>query len=183
MCTICKWLNIETHLKSEHKSNNSQTFCQARLFDRTVCYYLHRHYERPERIIKIKETFNEYNLLDRMHILESREATIEELCSVHSWPHVKKMKQISSRNKNLQEEGDRYNSIYFHEATYKCATLAVGSVLEVVDNVLNGSYQKGICIVRPPGHHAEEDFPHGFCIFNNVALAAKHVIKNHGLNR
>lgn len=118
-----------------------------------------------------------------MHILQSREALDEELCLLHSWPHVKKMREISTRNKDLQEEGDRYNSIYFHETTFKCATLAVGSVLEVVDNVLNGDYQKGICVVRPPGHHAEHDFPHGFCIFNNVALAAQYAIKTHDLKR
>lgn len=122
-------------------------------------------------------------MLDRLHSLKSREASTEELCLAHTRQHVDKMKQISTQNKNLQEAGDRYNSIYFHETTYKCATLAVGSVLEVVDNVLNGNYQKGICVVRPPGHHAEEDFPHGFCIFNNVALAAKHAINNQGLKR
>lgn len=141
------------------------------------------HFERPERITKIKETFIEYNLLERMHSLNSREATIDELCLLHTRPHVNKMRQISTRNKKLKEEGDRYNSIYFHEATFKCATLAVGSVLEVVTNVLNKNYQKGICVVRPPGHHAEEDFPYGFCIFNNVALAAKYAIECHGLKR
>lgn len=146
-------------------------------------FYFIRHYERPERIIKIKETLIEYNLLDRMQILNSREASIEELCLMHSWDHVKEMRKISTRNKNLQEIGDKYISIYFHETTYKCATLAAGSVLEVVDNVLNGNYQKGICVVRPPGHHAEAEFPHGFCIFNNVALAAKYAIKSHGLKR
>lgn len=142
-----------------------------------------RHYERPERITKIKEAFSEYRLLDRMHSLTSREAEFHELCLAHTPAHVNKMRKISTRNKNLQEIGEQYNSIYFHETTYKCATLAVGSVLTVVDNVLNSNYQKGICVVRPPGHHAEEDFPHGFCIFNNVALAAKYAIQSHGLKR
>lgn len=90
-----------------------------------------------------------------MHSLKSREASNEELCLIHTSSHVKNMRKISTQNKNMQEIGDTYNSIYFHETTYKCATLAVGSVLEVVDNVLNGNYQKGICIIRPPGHHAE----------------------------
>lgn len=118
-----------------------------------------------------------------MHCLSSREATTEELCLIHTSNHVKNMRKISAQNKNMQECGDKYNSIYFHETTFKCATLAVGSVLEVVDNVLNGNYQKGICVVRPPGHHAEAEFPHGFCIFNNVALAAKNAIKFQGLKR
>lgn len=49
--------------------------------------------------------------------------------------------------------------------------------------MLNGESQHGICIVRPPGHHAEADQPHGFCIFNNVALSAQNAIKCHGLKR
>lgn len=145
--------------------------------------YRCRHYERPERITKIREAFGEYKLLNRMELLSSRQATTEELCLTHSWSHVNDMRKTSGRNKDLRELGDKYNSIYFHQATYDCATLAAGSVLKVVDGVLNGSYQKGICVVRPPGHHAEAEFPHGFCIFNNVALAAKYAVSSHGLKR
>ncbi|XP_031628963.1 histone deacetylase 6 isoform X2 [Contarinia nasturtii] len=141
------------------------------------------HYERPERITKIQETFAEYDLLNRMHRLNTREASTEELLLSHTYTHVKNMRKISMQNKNMQEIGDKYNSIYFHEATYKCACIAVGSVLQVVENVLNGLYQKGICVVRPPGHHAESSYPHGFCIFNNVALAAKHAINKLNLKR
>lgn len=141
------------------------------------------HYERPERITKIQETLAEYDLLDRMHRLSTREASTEELLLSHTYTHVKNMRKISMDNKNMQEKGDEYNSIYFHETTYKCACIAVGSVLEVVENVLQGKYQKGICVVRPPGHHAEPSYPHGFCIFNNVALAAKHAINKLKLKR
>jgi len=54
---------------------------------------------------------------------------------------------------------------------------------QVVDSVLNGESRSGVAIVRPPGHHAEEDEPCGFCIFNNVSLAAKYAIQVHGLKR
>lgn len=145
--------------------------------------FIYRHFERPERITKIKEAFTEYSLIERMHKLASREATTEELCLTHTWSHVNAMRKTSNKNKDLQELGEKFNSIYFHEATFKCATLAVGSVLEVVDKVLNEEYQKGVCVVRPPGHHAEAEFPHGFCIFNNIALAAQYATKYHGLKR
>lgn len=52
-----------------------------------------------------------------------------------------------------------------------------------MDKVLQLYCQSGVAIVRPPGHHAEEEYPHGFCIFNNVAVAAKYAINNHGLKR
>ena len=53
----------------------------------------------------------------------------------------------------------------------------------MVDSVLNGESRSGVAIVRPPGHHAEEDEPCGFCIFNSVSLAAKYAIQVHGLKR
>lgn len=90
-----------------------------------------------------------------MSKLKSREATTEELCLKHTWTHVNEIRKTSNRNKNLRELGEKYNSIYFHETTFKCAKYAVGSALEVVDNVLNGNYQSAIAVVRPPGHHAE----------------------------
>jgi histone deacetylase 6 len=78
---------------------------------------------------------------------------------------------------------DKFNSIFLNGSSYEAALVSAGSVLEVVDNVLNKNCQSGVAIVRPPGHHAEEGYPCGFCIFNNVALAAKYAIENHGLKR
>lgn len=52
-----------------------------------------------------------------------------------------------------------------------------------MDSVIDGESRSGVAIVRPPGHHAETDEPCGFCLFNNVALAAKYALSNHGLKR
>ncbi|KAL7039894.1 hypothetical protein ACKWTF_000165 [Chironomus riparius] len=140
------------------------------------------HPEQPERIRKIKTRFNEYNLLERMKYLPSRQATEEELLLVHSKSHLKNMQALEKCD-NLAALGEKYNSVYFHPKTYECAKYAAGSVLQVVDEVLNGKSLSGVCVVRPPGHHSEEDQPHGFCIFNNVSVAAQYAIKNHGLKR
>lgn len=142
-----------------------------------------RHPERPERIIKIKEHLQEYKLIDRMSQVNSRIATTDELCLVHTWKHVNMVRKTSTHTKELRQLSDKYNSVYFNPSTYSSAILAAGSTLEVMSKVLNGDYQSGICVVRPPGHHAEAEEPHGFCIFNNVALAAQDAIKNHGLKR
>lgn len=117
-----------------------------------------------------------------MKALPSRVATEEELLLAHDPTHVELMKGIVTRE-DLHEAGLQFNSVYFHSSTYKCATVAAGSILQVVDEVLNGSSRCGVCVVRPPGHHAEPDEPHGFCIFNNVAIAAQYAIKSHGLKR
>jgi len=54
---------------------------------------------------------------------------------------------------------------------------------QAVDSVITGECQSAVAIVRPPGHHAEQDVPCGFCIFNNVALAAKYAIETHKLKK
>ncbi|KAG4068297.1 hypothetical protein HA402_007817 [Bradysia odoriphaga] len=158
-----------------------------------VCYVyddmmlLHRnlyedHPERPERLEMIEQRFKEYNLFQRLHRLPVRSATTDELCLAHTRLHINSMRKIVE-SKELQESGEKFNSVYFHPKTFECACVAAGSVLQVVDDVLNGNSRSGVCVIRPPGHHAESDLPHGFCIFNNVAVAAQYAIRDHGLKR
>ena len=117
-----------------------------------------------------------------MKYLPSREATEDELLLVHSQTHINHMQALETCD-NLAALGDKYNSVYFHPKTYECAKYAAGSVLQVVDEILDGQSLSGVCVVRPPGHHSEHDEPHGFCIFNNVSIAAQYAIQNHGLKR
>ncbi|XP_055626253.1 histone deacetylase 6 isoform X1 [Toxorhynchites rutilus septentrionalis] len=140
------------------------------------------HPEQPLRIAKIFSRHEEYKLLGRMKRLQPRHATTDELCLVHSRQNVNVVRRTVERDE-MKQVADKFNSVYFHPKTFECATLAAGSVLQVVDEVLNGQSQSGVCIVRPPGHHAESDMPHGFCIFNNVAIAAQYAIRDHGLKR
>uniref|UniRef100_A0AAG5DL14 Protein deacetylase HDAC6 n=1 Tax=Anopheles atroparvus TaxID=41427 RepID=A0AAG5DL14_ANOAO len=141
------------------------------------------HPEQPERIAKIFQRLStDYQLAKRMHRLVGRPATTEELCLVHDAKHVDMIAQVCGSS-TMKQEADQFNSVYFHERTETSARMAAGSVLQVVDEVLNGRARSGLCIVRPPGHHAEADAPHGFCIFNNIAVAARAAIEHHGLKR
>lgn len=54
---------------------------------------------------------------------------------------------------------------------------------QVIDDVCSNKSLSGIGVIRPPGHHAEQDHPHGFCLYNNVAVAAKYAITHHGCER
>jgi len=67
--------------------------------------------------------------------------------------------------------------------SFEVASLAAGAGLSAVDAVLSGPSRRALCLVRPPGHHALPNSAMGFCLFNNVALAASHAIRQHGLNR
>ncbi len=67
--------------------------------------------------------------------------------------------------------------------TLEAALRAAGAGCAAVDAVMAGKYKTAFCAVRPPGHHATRDRAMGFCIFNNIAVAALHALKNHGLQR
>ena len=67
--------------------------------------------------------------------------------------------------------------------TYDAARSAVGGVRVLVDAIMAGEVRNGFALVRPPGHHAEYDRAMGFCFFNNVAVAARHLLRQHGLSR
>ncbi|XP_034109218.1 histone deacetylase 6 isoform X2 [Drosophila albomicans] len=142
------------------------------------------HPEQPMRIRQIHQMHQDYQLLARMHPLKARAATTDEVCLAHTRAHVNSVRRLQGRNEEeLQQLGAGYNSVYLHPRTYECASLASGAVLQAVDTILRGESRSGICNVRPPGHHAEPDQPHGFCIFNNVAIAAQYAIREYQLER
>ncbi|XP_040173259.1 histone deacetylase 6 isoform X2 [Anopheles arabiensis] len=141
------------------------------------------HPEQPERIAKIMQRLTgDYQLAQRMKRLPGRLATTEELCLVHGPEHVRLIGEVC-QSSTMKQTADQYNSIYFHPSTDASARMATGSVLTVVEDVLEGRTRSGVCVVRPPGHHAEADTPHGFCIYNSIAVAARHAVKRYGLRR
>ncbi|XP_045219310.2 polyamine deacetylase HDAC10 isoform X3 [Macaca fascicularis] len=83
----------------------------------------------------------------------------------------------------LQALSGQFDAIYFHPSTFHCARLAAGAGLQLVDAVLTGAVQNGLALVRPPGHHSQRAAANGFCVFNNVAIAAAHAKQKHGLHR
>lgn len=91
-----------------------------------------RHPERPERITMIEQRLIEYKLIKRLTKLPSREATTDELCLLHNWQHVNFIRKTSTKSKELRHMSKKFDSVYLHPATYKCASLAVGSTLEVM---------------------------------------------------
>lgn len=142
------------------------------------------HPERPDRILKIFEKLKEFGLLEKCHKLTSRRCTEDEIKLAHTPEYVECMKQSQfATPASLVKLQENYKSIYLCKASYDCATLAVGCLLQVVDSVLDGISLSGTAIVRPPGHHAELGEACGFCIFNNVSIAARYALKKYSLKR
>ncbi|CAH0727597.1 unnamed protein product, partial [Brenthis ino] len=142
------------------------------------------HPECPERIMRIYEMFREFGLLERLHQIEARPASDKEILAVHTQKHLDRLKELSSTKlRVLNTQKKAYDSVYFHPDSLESASVAAGCVLQMIDAVVSKTAGSGVCVIRPPGHHADQDTPSGFCLINNVAVAAKYAVNNLGLKR
>ncbi|KAG5536465.1 hypothetical protein RHGRI_024033 [Rhododendron griersonianum] len=116
-------------------------------------------------------------------VLSAKEAEDKYIAAVHTKNHIDLIKSISSKKFDSRREriAAKYNSIYFNEGSSEAAYLAAGSVLEVAEKVAKGELDSAFAIVRPPGHHAEENEPMGFCLHNNVAVATSFLLNKREL--
>jgi acetoin utilization deacetylase AcuC-like enzyme len=137
------------------------------------------HPERPARLKAIMEHLERVGLTAHCVRLTPPEASIEQLTLVHSEDHVDRLASLSRLGRLVPETPDTLVS----PATYRAARRAAGAAIGAVDAVMAGRIDNAFCPVRPPGHHAEYDQAMGFCFFNNIAVAARHLQVRHGLER
>ncbi|XP_005354418.1 histone deacetylase 10 [Microtus ochrogaster] len=140
--------------------------------------------ECPERLTAALDGLRQRGLQQRCLCLTACEASEEELAMVHSPEYVALVRRTQTLDKEeLQALSKQFDAVYFHPNTFHCARLAVGAALQLVDAVLTGAVHNGLALVRPPGHHSQKEAANGFCVFNNVAIAAKHAKQKYGLQR
>ncbi|KAI4586020.1 hypothetical protein MJG53_003807 [Ovis ammon polii x Ovis aries] len=140
--------------------------------------------ECPERLTTALERLQQRGLEQRCLRLVAREASEAELGLVHSPEYVALLRGTQALGtRELQALSKQYDAVYLHPSTFHCARLAAGAALQLVDAVLTGAVRNGLALVRPPGHHSQRATANGFCVFNNVAIAAKHAQQKHGLHR
>lgn len=136
------------------------------------------HPERPERVRAILERLEGSGLADELAFRAPRRATSAELARVHSPAHIARVEAACARAPAALD-GDTAVSA----GSLSAALCAAGGVLEACERVLAGEWRNAFCAVRPPGHHAERDEAMGFCLYNNVAVAAAALRAQHGLAR
>lgn len=136
-------------------------------------YHGDTHPEQPDRITEIYNKLKTNNLTDLCTHIPIRPASDAELLTTHTLEYlneIKKSHNAPDKTLNLLEK--KYNSIYLNKNSFSSALYSCGGVIELCEHVIQGNLNNGVAIVRPPGHHAEHNCAMGFCLFNNVAVAA-----------
>uniref|UniRef100_A0A3Q1BAA4 Histone deacetylase domain-containing protein n=1 Tax=Amphiprion ocellaris TaxID=80972 RepID=A0A3Q1BAA4_AMPOC len=140
--------------------------------------------EVPERLTVSHEALVRTGLTDRCVSIPVREATDADILLVHSEEYLEAVKKTPYMTlEDLKEFTLQYGDVYFHPNIYHCAKLAAGAALQLVDSVMTGKVRNGMALVRPPGHHSMRSAANGFCVFNNVAIAARYAKQKYGLKR
>jgi acetoin utilization deacetylase AcuC-like enzyme len=135
------------------------------------------HPESPRRLLALEEIlagpaaglFTE---------VEPRPATKEEICRVHRTNHFERMAATAGVPQTMIDPDTQTSP-----RSFEAALLAAGGLLELVKEAVAGRIESGLALVRPPGHHAEANRSMGFCLFNNVAVAARYALESLGLDR
>jgi acetoin utilization deacetylase AcuC-like enzyme len=133
------------------------------------------HPERPERFDRVVEALAPLNLPR----VEPRAATADELALCHTREYLAVAHRDVASGRPYLSTGDTD----IGPNSWEVAARAAGGVLNAVDAVLSGRAANAFCAVRPPGHHANASRGMGFCLFNNVAIAARYAQQRHGVAR
>lgn len=146
--------------------------------DRFLDHETGTHKERPERLKAIKAELAKTGLAAKCQAAETRVATVDELARIHDRNYIARAAQYAKDGGGWIEA-----DTFLSPKSYDVACRAAGTGLAAVDAVMKGPDKRALCLVRPPGHHALVHEPMGFCLFNNVALAADHAVTEHHLER
>jgi acetoin utilization deacetylase AcuC-like enzyme len=137
------------------------------------------HPERPERLTAILARLEQKGLLQHLVRLKPAAASLEWVTTVHSPEYVERVRKSCQAGARYVDTPDAPTS----RDSYEVALNAVGGVQVAVDAVMQGKVRNAFCAVRPPGHHALKEKSMGFCLFNNVAIAARYLQKKHKLGK
>ena len=136
------------------------------------------HPENSARIINTIEHLRSANCWQKLDIKKPRAATEAEVSAIHSTSQIEQIAEIA-RSGGGYLDPDTYVS----SDSYEAALNAAGAPLTAIDLIMDKKVYNAFCLVRPPGHHATPEKGMGFCLFNNVAIAAKYIQSRYSLDR
>ncbi len=136
------------------------------------------HPERPERLQAIDAALQAAPFGNRLRDVAARDATAEELARVHDAAYIERIAETDGRSFSMLDADTGAAP-----ESYRAALRAAGGAMSAVDSVFSGETTRAFALPRPPGHHAEANRAMGFCLFNNIAVAAKHAQAAYGVHR
>jgi acetoin utilization deacetylase AcuC-like enzyme len=139
---------------------------------------LRGHPENRQRLQAILRVLEEHDMLQRLMPISALPITPERLERVHELRYVELVQRVAQ-----QGGGHLDLDTYVRSASYDAALMAAGGLVEATKAVLDGEVDNAFALVRPPGHHALRSRGMGFCLFNNVAIAARYALSERDLDR
>lgn len=140
-----------------------------------------QHPERPARLREINQHINHSDVAKQLTHYTAETVTNQQLLRAHDQTYLQQIYQQSPQNPGKVKFIDADTGMMIN--TLNAAEKAAGAGIKAVDLLLTGKHQRAFCAVRPPGHHAERHQAMGFCLFNNIVIAAKHAIHHYGIER
>ncbi len=137
------------------------------------------HPESPQRVDAIADQLKKQDVYDYLMHADAPKATWEQLLLGHSEAYVDLIHRKAPSSGSIDLDDDTSMNVHTLDAGLRAA----GGGIHAVDQVMSGVVNNAFCLTRPPGHHAERIQAMGFCIFGNIAIAARHAIRKYGLER
>ena len=137
-----------------------------------------QHVENAGRLEEVIFHLKQSGLIDQLTMIKPRPASVEEIGLVHSKHHISRIQEVA-QNGGGWLDADTVTS----PDSYQVALYAAGGAITATEAVINGAVGSAFALVRPPGHHATPEQAMGFCLFNNIAIAARYALDRHKLER
>jgi len=137
------------------------------------------HPENAQRLVATQRHFHNQPWFGDLVQVPARAAALEQVEYIHHSAYIQRARATCAAGSPMLDSMD----VSVSTDSFEVALLAAGTPLAIADEIIAGRMGNGFALLRPPGHHAEKDMALGFCLFNNVAILARHLQKHHGLEK
>ena len=137
------------------------------------------HPECSERLIASTQYLKEQPWFNQLHSVASRKADHRWIETIHDNDYIKRAEETCKAGAPFLDSMD----VGICKSSYDIALQATGGTLALADEIISGNIDNGFALVRPPGHHAEKSMALGFCLFNNVAILARYLQQQYGVDK